>query len=70
MKKYLDLFGNSGINDVIKELNKSHKMKVTDPKTTEKPTGEKIRASLQYLVFLKQKICGTVKICGLSDGQR
>ena len=69
-KKGLKIFGARAVAAIIKELRQLHNLKViipVDPKTL---SAEQIRGALQYLMFLKEKRCGTVKGRGCADGRK
>ena len=57
MSKGLKVFGEPGVSTVLKELKQLHYRMVMDPENTDKMTTSKKKAALQYLMFLKQKIC-------------
>ncbi len=70
MKKGIKLFGDAGIDAVLKELQQLHDRKVLEPKDVTKMLGDDKRAPLQYLMFLKQKRNGTIKGRGCADGRK
>ena len=70
VSKGIKVFGEFGVAAVLKELKQLHKRMVIDPKNADKTTTSKKRAALQYLMFLKQKICRTVKGRGCADDRK
>ena len=70
IKKDIKLFGDAGVNAVLKELQQLHDRKVLEPKDATKLSGDDKRAALQYLMFLKQKRNGTIKGRGCADGRK
>ena len=69
MSKGLKVFGEPGLAAFLKELKKLHNRMVTDPKNADDMTKCQKKAALQYLMFLKQKICGNIKGRGCVDGR-
>jgi hypothetical protein len=67
MKKGIELYGEKGVEAVLKELKQLHDREVMIPREL---TREEKRASLQYLMFLKQKRCGKIKGRGCADGRK
>ena len=63
MKKGIKLFGQVGVDAVLKELKQLHDRKVLKPKMVSELTVEGRKAALEYLMFLKKKRCGTIKMC-------
>lgn len=55
---------------VIKELEQLHNMDCLNPKKISELTEEDRKNVLQYLMFLKQKRCGTMKGCRCVDGRK
>jgi hypothetical protein len=58
VKKGLRLFGDAGNDAVYSEMQQLHEMEAIEPKRSDMLTHEENRASLHYLMFLKQKRCG------------
>jgi hypothetical protein len=52
MKKGIKLFGDAGIEAVLKELKQLHDRKVLEPTDATEMTKEAKKAALQYLMFL------------------
>ena len=70
MKKGIKVFGEAGVDAVLKELQQLHDRKVLEPKDAAKLSAEDKKAALQYLMFLKQKRNGTIKGRGCADGRK
>ena len=70
VRKGLKLFGERGVDAVIKELTQLHDRGVLEPKDADQLTEEEREAALQYLMFLKEKRNGTVKGRGCADGRK
>jgi hypothetical protein len=70
MKKGIKLFGEAGVDAVLKELQQLHDRKVLEPKDATKLSASDKKAALQYLMFLKQKRNGTIKGRGCADGRK
>ena len=68
MKKGIKLFGDAGIDAVLKELQQLHDRKVLEPVNAKEMTNEEKQGALQYLMFLKQKRNGVIKGRGCVDG--
>ena len=54
---------------VLKELKQLHDRMVMDPKNADEMTKCQKMAEIQYLMFLKQKICENIKGKGCVDGR-
>ncbi len=70
VRKGLRLFGDRGIDAVIKELTQLHDRGVLEPKDADELTEYEREAALQYFMFLKEKGNGTVKGRGCADGRK
>jgi hypothetical protein len=70
MKKGIKLYGNAGIQAVLKELQQLHDRKVLEPKDPAALTRAAKLAALHYLMFLKQKRNGTIKGRGCANGRK
>ncbi len=71
VKKGLKKFGDAGVNAVLKELQQLHDRKVLEPtKGPGEITSQERKDSLRYLMFLKEKRCGTIKGRGCADGRK
>jgi hypothetical protein len=70
MKRGIKVFGTRGVEAVQKELKQLHDRSVVKPRYADELTAAERRASLQYLMFLKEKRNGTVKGRGCADGRK
>jgi Reverse transcriptase (RNA-dependent DNA polymerase) len=70
MHKGLKVFGDAGVTAVLKELNQLHTRKVLEPVEADSLSPSEKYASLQYLMFLKEKRDGTIKGRGCADGRK
>lgn len=70
MKRGIKVFGNAGIDAVLKELQQLHNCKVLEPKDVLALSQSDKKAALQYLMFLKKKRNGTIKGQGSADGRK
>lgn len=61
VSKGLKIFGDEGVKAVLKELQQLHDILVIKPVKAQSLTLAQKKASLQYLMFLKQKRCGKIK---------
>ena len=68
VKKGLRLFGEKGIDAIMKELDQLHTRKVLKPKKN--LNCKERRDALQYLMFLKEKRNGIIKARGCADGRK
>ena len=68
IEKGLQVFGEAGVEAVLKELNQLHERGVLKP--TKNLSHEQRMDALQYLMFLKQKRNGTIKGRGCADGRK
>jgi hypothetical protein len=59
LKRGIKVFGNAGVEAVLKELQQLHDRKVLEPKNAATLTQDKKRAAQQCLMFLKQKRNGS-----------
>ena len=70
LSKGLQVFGPLGKEAVFREMQQLHQRKVCEPcKATDLSTDQH-KASLGYLMFLKQKCSGQIKGRGCADGQK
>ena len=67
VSKGIEFFGEPGVSAVPKELKQLHDRMVMDPKNADEMTTSKKNAALQYLMFLKEKRCGKIKVRGCVD---
>ena len=70
VNKGLKEFGVRGTEAVLAELKQLHVRKVIVPRSVNELTQEEKHASLPYIMFLKEKRCGTVKGRGCADGRK
>jgi len=70
MKRGIREFGQDGVDVVWSELQHLHTRKTVKPVEAKELTCEQKKASLQYLMFLKQKKCGRIKGRGYADGRK
>jgi hypothetical protein len=70
VKKGLKVFGEAGAEAVVKEMKQLHQLNVIEPKAASMLTRAEKKASLEYLMFLKQKRCGRIKGRGCADGRK
>ena len=70
MKKGIKLYGDAGVEAVLKELQQLHDRKVLEPKEAKSLSSSERKAALQYLMFLKEKRNGTIKGCGCADDRK
>ena len=70
VSKGLKVFGNDGVEAVLKELRQLHERMVMEPIDGDNLSPHEKRAALQYLMFLKQKRCGKIKGRGCADGRK
>jgi hypothetical protein len=70
VKKGLKVFGQAGVDAVVKEMRQLDERKVMEPRNAALLTRGEKRDSLQYLMFLKQKRCGRIKGRGCADGRK
>ncbi|MEL7196301.1 MAG: reverse transcriptase domain-containing protein [Bacteroidota bacterium] len=69
MEKGLKVLGERGVEAVLKEMRQLHDRKVMIPMMGDSITDEQKKKALNYLMFLKEKRCGTVKGRGCADGR-
>jgi len=70
MKRGIKEFGQDGVEAVTSELKQLHVRKTVKPVIAKELTHKQKRASLQCLMFLKQKKCGRIKGRGCADGRK
>jgi hypothetical protein len=70
LKKGIKLFGDAGVDAVLKELQQLHDRGVVEPKGAGDLSCEEKKAALQYLMFIKKKRNGTIKGRGCADGRK
>ena len=70
VKKGLQIFGEAGVEAVLKELKQLHDRTVIEPVNADKLTLEEKQGALAYLMFLKEKRTGEIKGRGCADGRK
>ena len=70
MKNGLCLFGDAGNQAMKSKMGQLHKQTVMKPKHSKDLAKEQWKEALAYLMFLKQKRCGTIKAQGCADGRK
>ena len=70
LKRGLKRFGKAGADAVVSEMHQLEIRKVIKPKKASELTRAQKRASLEYLMYLKQKRCGRIKGRGCADGRK
>ena len=66
----LQVFGAPGKEAVFREMQQLHQRKVCEPRKATDLSAEQRKASLGYLMFLKQKRSGLIKGRGCADGRK
>ena len=67
VSKGLKIFGEKGVASVLKELRQLHDRMVMEPKFVENMTKKQKTDALQYIMFLKEIHCGTIKGRGCAN---
>jgi hypothetical protein len=70
LKRGLEMFGQAAIDAVAKEVQQLHDRKTIRPRYAHELTMEEKRRALGYLMFLKEKRCGTIKGRGCAEGRK
>ena len=70
LAKGLQVFGPLGKEAVFREMQQLHQRKVCEPRKATDLSAEQRKASLGYLMFLKQKRSGLIKGRGCADGRK
>jgi hypothetical protein len=70
IKKELKIFGKTGADAVVNEMQQLHDRSVIEQKKANMLTREEKHKALQYLMFLKKKRCGRIKGRGCADGRK
>jgi hypothetical protein len=68
IKKGIKMFGDAGVDAVLKEMKQLHDRKVLEPRSPSQLSERERHQALHYLMFLKKKRCGKIKGCGCADG--
>jgi endonuclease III-like uncharacterized protein len=61
MKSGIKLFGEAGVNAVLKALKRLHDRKVLEPRKASQLSSNEKKAALQHLMFLKKKCSRVIK---------
>jgi hypothetical protein len=69
INKGLKVFGEDGVDAVIKELKQLHNLNVIAPCKPSDMSREEVKRALPYLMFLKRKRSGKIKGRGCADGR-
>ena len=69
VKKGIEIFGEEGVDAVLKELHQLNDLEVVSAIHPSKMTREEVKRALPYLMFLKRKRSGLVKGRGCADGR-
>jgi hypothetical protein len=69
LKQGIKKFGDQGKAAVLTELRQLYDRRVISPVNKYDLTGEERKGALRYLMFLKEKRCGTIKGRGCTDGR-
>lgn len=70
LKRGLELFGDAATDAVTTEMKQLHDRKTIRPRYARELSLEDKRKALGYLMFLKEKRCGTIKGRGCADGRK
>jgi hypothetical protein len=70
LKRGLAIYGEAASNAVLKEMKQLHDRKTIRPCHSSKLSLEEKRKALAYLMFIKEKRCGTIKGRGCADGRK
>lgn len=70
MKKGLELFGEAGLKTVKKEMQQFNNWKVIIPLDPKKMTQLQKNCALSYLMLVKQKKDGSIKLRGVGDERK
>jgi hypothetical protein len=70
VKRGLALYGKAASDAVLAELKQLHDRKTIRPRVATELTLSEKRKALAYLMFIKEKRCGTIKARGCADGRK
>jgi hypothetical protein len=70
VKRGLEKFGQAASDAVLKEMKQLHDRKTIRPRFSSDLTLQEKRNALAYLMFIKEKRCGTIKARGCADGRK
>ena len=69
MKKGVKLYGESGVRSILKEMKQFYDREVVRPLASSEITNEIRQKALVYLIFIKMKSNGEIKVRGGADGR-
>jgi hypothetical protein len=70
VKRGLQLYGQAASDAVLKEMKQLHDRKTIRPRASKDLTRQEKCRALAYLMFIKEKRCGTIKARGCADGRK
>ena len=70
VSKGMEVFGDPDIAAVLNELKQLHDRMVIDLKNADEMKTCQKNAAIQYLMFLKKKLCGKIKGRGCADSRK
>jgi hypothetical protein len=70
VKRGLQLYGQAASDAVLKEMKQLNDRKTIRPRASKDLTRQEKRRALAYLMFIKEKRCGTIKARGCADGRK
>ena len=70
LKRGLETYGQVAVDAVVKEMRQLHDRRTIHPKFAADLSITEKRKALAYLMFIKEKRCGTIKARGCADGRK
>jgi Reverse transcriptase (RNA-dependent DNA polymerase) len=70
LKRGLETYGQVAVDAVVKELTQLHDRRTIHPRFAADLSMSEKRKALAYLMFVKEKRCGTIKARGCADGDK
>jgi hypothetical protein len=70
IKRGLERYGQAASDAVLKEMKQLHDRKTIRPRFSKDLSLQERRDALAYLMFIKEKRCGTIKARGCADGRK
>jgi hypothetical protein len=70
IKRGLKIYGQAASDAIMKEMKQLHDRKTIRPRASKDLTLEEKRKALAYLMFIKEKRCGTIKARGSATGRK
>ena len=70
LKRGLETYGQAAVDAVVKELEQLHDRRTIHPRFASELSVTEKRKALAYLMFIKEKRCGTIKGRGCADGRK